>query len=98
MIKDVIYRQAAIDALAHMTSEDQGGVTVSRENVKSMLLYLSSAQPEQKDGKWIVDEKRFGCAERHCSLCGAILEGDDWKWRNNNYCYHCGARMVEGLL
>lgn len=47
----------------------------------------------RKKGKWIVDEKRFGNTERHCSLCGAILEGDDWKWRNNYYCYHCGAKM-----
>lgn len=55
---------------------------------------FSSSMPRR--GEWIVDEKRFGDTERHCSLCGAILEGDDWKWRNNNYCYHCGARMMEG--
>lgn len=54
---------------------------------------IPSAEPEQKTGKWIVDKKRFGNTDRHCNLCGAILEGDDWKWRNNYYCYHCGTRM-----
>lgn len=48
---------------------------------------------EPKTGQWIVDEKRFGDAEHHCNLCGAILEGDEWEWRNNYFCYHCGARM-----
>ena len=57
------------------------------------LFVLLTEQPERKKGKWIVDERRFGNMERHCSLCGAILEGVDWKWRNNYYCYHCGAEM-----
>lgn len=52
--------------------------------------------PERNVGKWIVDEKRFGNAEHHCNLCGAILEGDEWKWRNNYFCYYCGAEMDGG--
>lgn len=99
---DLIDRQAAIDALVKAIREDPyydgneaiNGLGVC--DVRVILNDLPSAQPEQKKGEWIVDEKRFGCTERHCSLCGAILEGDDWKWRNNNYCYHCGARMVRG--
>lgn len=61
------------------------------DDVKAELEEAPSV--ERKKGQWIVDEKRFGNTERHCSSCGAILEGDDWKWRNNNYCYHCGADM-----
>ena len=50
-------------------------------------------EPERKKGKWVVDEKRFGDDGYHCDQCGAILEGDALVWRNNYYCYHCGADM-----
>ena len=43
---DTIRRQDAIDALGHMCSEDENGITVSRANVNSMLRALPSAQPE----------------------------------------------------
>ena len=43
---DTISRQDAIDALSHMCSEDENGITVSRANVNSMLRALPSAQPE----------------------------------------------------
>ena len=55
--------------------------------------YASAIKAEPKHGKWIVDVKRYGNEDPHCSECSAILEGDQWYWRNNNYCYHCGARM-----
>lgn len=42
---DPISRQDAIDALSHMCSEDENGITVSRANVNSMLRALPSAQP-----------------------------------------------------
>lgn len=48
-----------------------------------------------KHGRWIVDVKRYGNENPHCSECSAVLEGDQWYWRNNNYCYHCGAKMDE---
>lgn len=46
LMNDQIDRQAAIDALSHMCSEDENGITVSRANVNSMLRVLPSAQPE----------------------------------------------------
>ena len=46
-----------------------------------------------KNGEWIKDTKRFGEDNYHCSVCGAVLEEDDVKWRNNYFCYHCGADM-----
>ena len=42
-MEDLISRQAAIDALGHMCSEDEDGITVSRANVNSMLKALPSA-------------------------------------------------------
>lgn len=41
---DSISRQAAIDALKNICSEDENGITVSRANVDSMLQVLPSAQ------------------------------------------------------
>lgn len=42
-MSDLISRQDAIDALSHMCSEDENGITVSRANVNSMLRALPSA-------------------------------------------------------
>ncbi len=51
--------------------------------------------PWRFEGSWIRDKKRFGDDELRCSVCGAILEGElAVSWRNNFYCYHCGARML----
>ena len=48
-VGSMISREAAIDALSHMCSEDENGITVSRANVNSMLRALPSAQPVGKD-------------------------------------------------
>lgn len=45
-----------------------------------------------KQGEWKRDEKRWGDNLIRCSLCGAVIEDDEWGWRNY-YCYHCGAKM-----
>ena len=57
------------------------------------ILEQPTIEPERKKGKWVADEKRFGDDGYHCDQCGAILEGDTLVWRNNYYCYHCGADM-----
>lgn len=89
---DLISRQAAIAyAISGRTREFEGEKWIRVSEVRESLKTLPPAQPRK--GKWIVDEKRFGHKEHHCNLCGAILEGDDWRWRNNYYCYHCGAKM-----
>ena len=45
-MNDTISRKQAIDALSHMCSEDENGITVSKANVDSMLRYLPPIQPE----------------------------------------------------
>ena len=42
---------------------------------------------------WIVDEKRFGDLNVHCANCGAVLEDEEVRTRNNYFCYHCGYAM-----
>ncbi len=58
--------------------------------MKQWFEHLPSAQPERKTGKWI---DKWHNGSRYCNQCGAVLEGDYWYWRNNYYCYHCGAKM-----
>lgn len=97
MADDIIYRQEAI-RWVKSECNPYGKPTIDFESGKKVIEHLEqlpTAEPERKEGRWIVDEKRFGDTDRHCSLCGAILEGDDGKWRNNYYCYHCGAKMVK---
>ena len=47
-------------------------------------------EPKRKKGKWI-SNGREDCYE--CSECHAVIEGDEVYWRNNYFCYHCGADM-----
>ena len=60
---------------------------VEDESNVEAIKKLPSILP-RKEAEWIQD----GDVHR-CSKCHAVLEGDDWKWRNNYYCYHCGAEM-----
>ena len=67
---------------------------------QAVVAAIEAIKPEDvapmMHGEWIVDEKRFGNTYKHCSRCRAILEKDDDEWRNNFYCYHCGAIMDGG--
>ena len=45
---------------------------------------------KRKTGKWISNGGE-DCYE--CSECHAVIEGDAVYWRNNYFCYHCGADM-----
>ena len=45
----------------------------------------------RKKGKWISRDGKDDCFE--CSECHAVIEGNEVYWRNNYFCYHCGADM-----
>lgn len=97
---DLISRQAAKVSITryfevHIRNQKSRRLKEHAEEICRDICFGIDAWPsaQPKKGKWIIDEKRFGHKEHHCNLCGAILEGDDWKWRNNYYCYHCGAKM-----
>ena len=50
-----------------------------------------SGEQERKKGKWLgreVDDDSFECSE-----CHAVIEGNEVYWRNNYFCYQCGADM-----
>ena len=92
---DLISRQAAIDVLAAM----QGLCTskaalIQNSKIWQQIKDLPSAQPERKMGRWISRDGEEDCYE--CSECHAVIEGDEVYWRNNYFCYHCGADMRGG--
>lgn len=100
---DLISRQAAIDAVEHITSsmsvcvnsdECHGMKRMQRQTVIE-LTNLPSAQPERKMGRWIDEAYEPFIISGRCSVCGweAHLYEDDVV--GMNYCPNCGARMDE---
>ena len=104
---DLIYRQAALDALAaympSLTTAD-GSIPVDHDifvaqeacvDCIQIIHELPSAQPdvpEKNVGEWIL----LGCGWARCSQCGVkhinVYDDDHWY----NFCPHCGAKM-EGV-
>ena len=107
---DVIYRQAAIDALAEqialcdkalntfgISMKDEYAVKVEKASLvayKEQLEFIPAAQPEWKKGKWVGYDGDWLKTMCKCSECGAMIDVNE-KYRNF-FCYHCGARMDGG--
>ena len=100
--KDTIYRQDAIDTLLKW----MWPICINNEEiiesddmvaVRNILKSLPPAQPEQKIGKFIRwMEKRE--TPKHISYtphCKCSLCGNELLIENINYCYMCGARLIE---
>lgn len=83
---DCIGRQAAIDALAdmHCKSDGDGYVWIIRSDAWARIDALPSAQPERKKGRWKVTPVYIKCSE-----CG-----ESFMLIPQNYCPHCGAKMI----
>ena len=77
-MSDLIDRQSVIDALSHMCSEDENGITVSRSNVNSMLRVLPSAQLEPSE---ITDEQAI-----------LHLQSTGWMQNHDKEMYEKGLR------
>ena len=83
---DLISRQAAIDALDCING------------VEEVLRSLPSAQPEPKEGHWILYDKRFPWRTWYkCSECGNYLDfsGVNGGRVEPHFCPNCGAKMEE---
>lgn len=101
---DTVSRQAAIDALSHMCSEDENGITVSRANVNSMLRVLPPVTPQLKTGHWIYEKRKRLINETDegaeyvtdywckCSNCNGDF---GYRKMKDAFCKYCGARMIE---
>ena len=85
--------QAEVDAMKETLKAVQknSGINFRMwEEAQAEVKRLKAQLPKQ--GEWKRDEKRWGDNLIRCSLCGAVIEDDEWGWRNY-YCYHCGAKM-----
>lgn len=80
---DLISRQQAIDALCndYCGGHQDCKYYPNCENLKS-IEQLPSAQPERKNGKWLVDED----GNMECPFCGNTCGF-------GNYCNECGADL-----
>ena len=88
--EDAISRQAVRDALSHMCSEDENGITVSRANVNSMLRLLPPVTPQPNTGRWIaVENEEMETVGYYCSECDLPMETE----QRTNFCPNCGAKM-----
>lgn len=105
MNKDIIYRQAAIDAL-------DGNVKVTGiETAQAVMEYirecaerirsLPSAQPEQKRGKWeeieVIPEAydvagvKTWASKMRCNQCGFTTFAIEGRFAQYYFCPNCGS-------
>ena len=87
-MKDLISRQAAIDAVGNMLRRKFG---VGGDLAEITIAGLPSAQPERKKGQWINHEIDKDFAK--CSECGSCWEWGFVKNCNMSFCPNCGAYM-----
>lgn len=83
-MSDLISRQDAIDALAEEWYH-------SDEDYRTAVQVIGALPSAEKTGKWVVKQSghNFMCAQWYeCNQCGGAGDIQD------NYCKHCGARMV----
>ena len=74
-------------AIKILTGDVLGTSEQTHEAIKMAVKALSL----ERKGRWISRDGKDDCFE--CSECHAVLEGDEVYWRNNYFCYHCGADM-----
>ena len=86
MMDDLIYRQAAINAVM----DEFKRVPTTAIRAKKRLEGLPSAQPQRMRGRWIYNS-RF---TMKCDQCGIVIK--DWDWFRFKICPGCGADMREG--
>ena len=94
-MRELIYRDEAIDAIERIRSVD---TYADLEYAKDIFRKIPTAQPEQRTGYFIgteFDGYADGSPvyyEWECSECGCVFEDDEPTY---NYCPNCGAKMVE---
>ena len=103
-MSDLISRQAAIDALAKFVpyaicDESTESYTNGLTDAYNLICQLPSAQPEPKEGHWILRKSPDGDEQYECSECGVLWEFIDGTPEDNEayFCPNCGAKMDEEI-
>jgi len=99
LVTDCISRQAAIDAVDKIIERDTSG---SNAVVNAMIAWseyiraLPPAQPEPKEGHWILHESPDGGEQYECSECGVLWEFNDGTPEDNEayFCPKCGKKLI----
>ena len=90
-MRDLIDRQAAIDALRKMQTyklfSGDDMLLIDQAGAMTELMLLPSAQP--KRGKWILDRSGAYC----CSECMEPCAGYVMMKPRDKFCKMCGAKM-----
>ena len=98
-MKDLIERQAAIDAVLSVIPYDE----YWKEEVEKAINTLPSAQPERKTGKWELLPLSIIPPVYKCSACGrhamwittGCLVNRHYESYLSDFCPSCGADMRE---
>lgn len=88
MVRDLISRDAAIDAVSEACFELRGVFGRCEDALKA----LPSAQPERKKGRWIKVNGKTAINCSACYHCSWSLSFEDTVKRFN-FCPNCGADM-----
>lgn len=85
-MNDSISRQAAVDLVTDMEFMNNTAKGILRDRLRK----LSPAQPERKNGEWILVKGSNGKDYHKCSECLHTQDITGVK----NYCAVCGADMI----
>ena len=99
MTDDLISRQAAIDALDEIEAEVADGYGYQYAKWREYFVEMPPAQPEPKEGHWILRKSPDGDEQYECSECGVLWEFIDGTPEDNEayFCPNCGAKMDEEI-
>lgn len=94
---DTIYRYAAIDALMEILDRPNHAEFLYTDEICRALGSLPSAQPEQKIGKFVrwMEKRETPDYTSYTPHCKCSLCGNELLIESINYCYMCGARLIE---
>jgi len=84
-----------LDATVPVSDYDEGYVDGVEFGI-STVSTMPPAQPEPKEGHWILHESPDGGEQYECSECGVLWEFTDGTPEDNEayFCPKCGAKMI----
>lgn len=92
-MNDLISRKQAIDALREKLAEYVPYLYSRKVEEIPLECEMTIRNLPQKTGKWI-HKSEYGLYPYDILTCSACGETDARMYRSDEYCPHCGARMV----
>lgn len=78
---DGVSKQAVLD-IVDSYSQSKSNIEDVTQDIISDIMALSPVTPQPKTGHWGKDSE--------CPFCGYLRQ-----WNDDNFCGHCGAKLVE---